>query len=114
MVSKKRFYGILAVCALAGLVIGFTYMELRQENGVDIAYDVVSTQGAAENLTGMESVNVYGMVWNIGDKEAKNVTVTVIFTDTAHDRVVRKTVVDGVDLPPKGAVSVEFNAEYLT
>jgi hypothetical protein len=113
MVNKKRFYGILAVCALAGLVIGFTYMELRQENGVDIAYDVVSTQGAAENLTGMESVNVHGMVWNIGDKEAKNVTVTVIFTDTAHDRVVRKTVVDGVDLPPKGAVSVEFNAEYL-
>jgi len=45
MVNKKRFYGILAVCALAGLVIGFTYMELRQENGVDIAYDVVSTQG---------------------------------------------------------------------
>jgi len=30
------FYVVLAVCALTGLVTGFTYMELRQESGVDI------------------------------------------------------------------------------
>ncbi|NOR48016.1 MAG: hypothetical protein GQ533_08225, partial [Methanosarcinaceae archaeon] len=79
----------------------------------DVYYDVVCTQGAAENLTGMESVKVYGTVSNTGDGEMRNVTVTVIFTDTAHDRVVRKTVVEGVDLLPNGAVSVEFDAEYL-
>jgi len=61
----------------------------------------------------MESVNVHGTFWNIGDKEVKNVTMTVIFTDAAHDRVVRKTVVEGVNLLPDGAVSVEFDAGYL-
>ena len=113
MVHKKMFYGVLVVCALAVLIVGFGYMELRQESGVTIYYDFVCTQGAAENFTGMESVKVHGMVCNTGDKEAKDVTVTVIFTDAAHDRVVRKTVVEGVDLLPDGAVSVEFDAEYL-
>jgi hypothetical protein len=113
------FYGILAVCALVMLIVGFGYidyigyMELRQESGVNIAYDVVCTQGAAENLSGMESVKVHGVVWNTGDKEAKNVTVTVIFTDTAHNEVVRKTVVEEVDLLPNGRQYVEFDAEYL-
>ncbi|MBC2707342.1 MAG: hypothetical protein HF977_06395 [ANME-2 cluster archaeon] len=83
------------------------------ESSVGISYDVVCTQGAAENLTGMERVNVHGTVWNTGDEELKNITVTLIFTDTAHDRVVRKTVVEGVDLLPDGAASVVFDAEYL-
>ena len=119
MAHKKTFYGVLVVCALAALTVGsgyigyLGYMELGQESGMDISYDVVCTQGAAENLTGMESVKVHGTVRNTGDKELKDVTVTVIFTDAAHDRVVRKTVVEGVDLLPDGAVSVEFDAEYL-
>jgi len=108
---------ILAIgVVIAGIVLGgFSLYNLaeQKESGVNIAYDVVCTQGAAENLTGMESVKVHGTVWNIGDKEAKNVTVTIIFTDPAHDKVVRKTVVEGVDLLPKGAVSVEFDTEYL-
>ena len=61
----------------------------------------------------MGGVKVYGTVSNTGDEELKNIAVTVIFTDAAHDRVVRKTVVEGVDLLPDGAVSVEFDAEYL-
>lgn len=119
MVHRKTFYVVLAVCALAALIVGsgyighLGYMELRQESGIDISYDVVCTQGAAENLTGMESVNVHGTVSNTGDEELKDVTVTVILTDAAHDRVFRKTVVEGVDLLPDGAVSVEFDAEYL-
>jgi len=119
MVHKKTVYGVLAVCVLAALIVGsgyigyLGYMEQRQESCVDVYYDVVCTQGAAENLTGMESVKVYGTVSNTGDGEMRNVTVTAIFTDTAHDRVVRKTVVEGVDLLPDGAVSVEFDAEYL-
>ncbi len=55
-----------------------------------IVYNGFSSQGAADNLSGMESVKVNGTVCNTGDKEAKNVTVTVVFTDTAHDKVVKK------------------------
>ena len=119
MAHKKTFYSVLVVCALAALIVGsgyigyLGYMELGQESGMDISYDVVCTQGAAENLTGMERVKLYGTVSNTGDEELKNITVTVIFTDTAHDKVVRKTVVEGVDLLLDGAASVEFDAEYL-
>ena len=105
-------FGVIIVGIILG---GFSLYNLAEPkvNGMDISYDVVCTQGAAENLTGMESVKVYGTVSNTGDEELKNIAVTVIFTDTAHDRVVRKTVVEGVDLLPDGAVSVEFDAEYL-
>lgn len=113
-------FGVIIVGIISG---GFSlfYFTVQEESGgsisedssVRISYDIVCTQGATDKLTGMESVKVHGTVCNIGDKEAKNVTVTVIFTDTAHDRVVRKTVVEGVDLLPDGAVSVEFDAEYL-
>ena len=110
---KILVFGVIIVGIILGGSSLYNLAE-QKESGVNIAYDVVCTQGApAENLTGMESVKVHGTVWNIGDKEAKNVTVTVIFTDAAHDKVVRKTVVEGVDLLPEGAVSVEFDAEYL-
>ena len=103
---------------IAGIVLGgFSLYNLveQKESGVNIAYDVVSSQGQGgiENLSGMESVKVHGTVWNIGDKEAKNVTVTVIFTDTAHDKVVRKTVVEGVDLLPDGVQYEKFNTVYF-
>ena len=117
---KKLGVGLavgLAVCVIiAGIVLGgFSLYNLVEQkaSGVNIAYDVVSTQGAAENLTGMESVKVHGTVWNIGDKEAKNVTVTVIFTDPAHDKVVRKTVLEGLDLLPDGVQYEKFNTVYL-
>ncbi|KAF5416913.1 MAG: hypothetical protein C5S49_04145 [Candidatus Methanogaster sp.] len=61
----------------------------------------------------MERVKVHGTVRNTGDEEVKNITVTVIFADVAHDKVVRKTVVEGVYLLPEGASSIEFGAEYL-
>jgi len=107
-------FGLIIV---GNVIVGFSLYNLveQKESGVNISYDVVSSQGQGgiENLSGMESVKIHGTVWNTGDKEAKNVTVTVIFTDTAHDKVVRKTVVEGVDLLPDGAVSVQFDAEYL-
>ena len=110
-------FGVIIV---GNILIGFSsFNHFEQEesgpkvNGMDISYDVVCTQGAAENLSGMERVKVHGEVWNIGDKEAKNVTVNVILTDTAHNEVVKKTVIEGVDLLPKGAMRVEFNTEYL-
>jgi len=109
---------ILVGVIIAGIVLGgFSLYNLveQKESGVNIAYDVVSSQGQGgiENLSGMESVKVHGTVWNIGDKEAKNVTVTVIFTDPAHDEVVRKTVLEGVDLLPDGVQYEKFNTVYL-
>jgi len=106
-------FGVIIV---GDVLVGFTFYNSfaeQKESGVGISYDVVCTQGAAENLTGMECVKVHGTFWNTGDKEAKNVTVTVIFTDAAHDKVVRKTVIDGVDLLPNGRQYVEFDAKYL-
>ena len=105
-------FGVIIV---GNIIVGYSlYNTVEQkESRVNICYDVVCTQGAAENLTGMESVNVHGTFWNTGDNEVKNVTVTVIFTDTAHDKVVRKTVVKGVDLLPDGASSAIFDAGYL-
>lgn len=101
---------------IAAIIFGGIYFLVnieQEESGVRLVSEVVSAQGAAENLSGMESVKVNGTVCNIGDKEAKNVTVNVIFTDTAHNEVVRKAVREGVDLLPDGAVCVNFNAEYL-
>ena len=107
----------IGVIIVGNVIVGFSLYNLveQKESGVNISYDFVSSQGQGgiENLSGMESVKIHGTIRNTGDKEAKNVTVTVIFTDTAHDKVVRKTVVEGVDLLPDGAVSVQFDAEYL-
>ena len=109
---------IIVGVIIAGIVLGgFSLYNLVEQkaSGVNIAYDVVSSQGQGgiENLSGIESVKVHGTIWNIGDKEAKNVTVTVIFTDPAHDKVVRKTVVEGVDLLPNGVQYEKFNTMYF-
>ena len=113
-------FGVIIVGIIVGgfALFNFTVQEesggsISEESDVSISFDIVRTQGAAEKLTGMESVKVHGTVWNTGNEELKNITVTVIFTDTAHDRVVRQTVVEGVDLLPDGAASIEFDAEYL-
>ena len=113
-------FGVIIVGIIVGgfALFNFTVQEesggsISEESDVSISFDIVRTQGAAEKLTGMESVKVHGTVWNTGNEELKNITVTVIFTDTAHDRVVRQMVVEGADLLPDGAASMEFDAEYL-
>jgi len=105
-------FGVIIVGIIVGGFALFNF-TVQEESSVRISYDVVSTQGATDNLTGMEIVHVNGTFWNSGDKEAKNVTVTLIFTDTVHDKVVRQTVVEGVDLLPDGASSASFDAGYL-
>ena len=67
---------------------------------VHIGFSIGSSQEAAENNTGMEIIKMNGTFWNDGDITAKNLTATVIFTDTAHNKVVRKTIKGGNDLPP--------------
>jgi len=63
---------------------------LQRTAGVRIGFSVGSSQGAAENNTEMESIKVNGTFWNEGDIIAKNLTAIVIFTDDAHNKVVRK------------------------
>jgi hypothetical protein len=106
-------FGVIMV---GNVIVGYSLFNLAEQegSGVNIGYDVFSSQGqwGTENLSGMEAVKVNGTVWNTGDKEAKNVMITIIFTDTAHDRVVRKTVVEGVDLLPMSTQYIEFGSEY--
>ena len=61
----------------------------------------------------METVKVHGTFWNDGDIIAKNLTAIVIFTDTAHNKVVRKNVPVGGDLLPNKGLFMEFDSEYL-
>jgi len=118
---------ILVICVMTAAIIfgviiagnffvghSLYYLAEQKESGVNIDYDVVSSQAqwGTENLSGMETVKVNGTVCNAGDKEAKNVMITIIFTDTAHDRIVRKAVVEGADLLPAGMQYIEFGSEY--
>ncbi len=58
-----------------------------------------------KNNSEMESVKVDGTVWNEGDITAKNLTGIVIFTDTGHNKEVRKNIPLQGNLPPdKGSI----------
>jgi len=68
-------FGVIIV----GIILGgfslfyFTVQEesggsISEDSGVRISYDIVCTQGATDNLTGMESVKVHGTVCNTGEK----------------------------------------------
>ena len=94
---------------IAAIILGGVYSLFHPEYVVSdpsIEYTVL----VAENLSGMKSVEVNGTVCNDGDKEIKNVSINVIFTDTAHNEVVRQTVMERVDLLPNGVKY--FTAEY--
>lgn len=65
--------------------------EFLKEKEVCIVSDIVVTQGLAES--GKEKVKVTGTIQNFGDKEAKNLAVTVIFIDEVHNRFVRKPII---------------------
>lgn len=54
-----------------------------------------------------------GTFWNEGDITAKNLTATLIFLDTAHNKILSKTVKEGIDPPPNKGQIVEFYSEYL-
>ena len=87
----------------------------QKESGVNIGYDIISSQGQGgmENLSGMESVKVNGTIWNTGRKNANNVTVTIIYTDVAHNIVIRNTTIEGAELLPDGMHFINFDSKYL-
>lgn len=110
---------ILAISAIIiGVFLGmFSLYNLaeQKENRVIISYGISVSQGqeGMENLSGMESVKVNGTILNMGHKNANNVTVTVIYTDVAHNKIVRNTTIEGVELLPEGMQSIYFNSKYL-
>jgi flagellar basal body-associated protein FliL len=114
-VARKRLVFIaLAVLAVCAVIVLAYFAPLQSTKGVSIVSEIYfgASQGAAENNTEMENIQVHGTFWNEGDIIAKNVTATVIFTDTAHNKVVRKTAKEGVDLLPNKRLIEEFDSEY--
>jgi hypothetical protein len=109
---KKLVFIALAVLAVCAIIVLAYFAPLQRTAGVHIVSSVGISQGAAGNNTEMESIKVNGTFWNDGDITAKNVTATVIFTDTAHNKVVRKTAKEGVDLLPNKRSIEEFDSEY--
>src|SRR5665648_48844 len=107
---------ILAISAIiVVLFLGvFTLYNLpeQKESGVNIDYDIVCLQGL-ENISGIEHVKVNGTIWNTGQKNANNVSVTVIYTDIAHNKVVRNTPIEGAELLSGGMHYINFESKYL-
>ena len=64
---KVKTLVIVIGVMIAAIIFGGVYILIhvcQKESGVNIAYHVVCTQGAAENLTGMESVKIWGTVYD--------------------------------------------------
>lgn len=101
---------ILIVCTIIVLAL---FAPLQKSKYVHIVSEVGISQGASENNTEMESIKVHGTFWNDGSLVAKNLTATVIFTDVAHNKVVRKNVPVGGDMLPDRGLVMEFDSEYL-
>ena len=109
---KKLVFIALAVLTICAIIVLAWFTPLQKTTGVHIVSSVGISQGAAENNTETENIKVHGTFLNDGDITAKNLTATVIFADTAHNKVVRKMVKEGVDLLPNKGLTVEFDSEY--
>jgi len=84
----NKFKMLVIGAMIVGIILGGFYLFIlaeQKESRVNIVYYGGSSQGAAEDLPGMESVKVHGTISNLGDKGAKDVMVSVTFTDTAMD-----------------------------
>ncbi len=113
-IPRKNFiFTALAVLAVCAVILLAWFAPLQKSKYVHIVSDVGISQGAAENNTELESVKVHGTFWNDGNLVAKNLTATVIFTDAAHNRVIRKNVPVGGDLLPDRGQVMQFDSEYL-
>ncbi|HWQ95938.1 MAG TPA: hypothetical protein VN368_01060 [Candidatus Methylomirabilis sp.] len=112
IMKKKILYFI--TLAIFVLIVSVYFIPVPQSGtkSVQIVSNVSVSQGAAQNDTEIDIVKVHGIFFNDGDVIAKNLTASVIFTDTTHNEVVRKTVKEGVDLIPDKGTIVEFDSEY--
>lgn len=111
--KKKLIFTALAILTVCAIIVLAWLAPLQRTNGVHIVSSVEISQGLAENNTEMENIKVHGTFWNDGDVIAKNLTAVVIYTDAANNKVVRKNVPIGGDLPPNKGSVMEFDSEYL-
>ncbi len=108
-ISKKKLAFIaLAVLAVCAIIVLAWFTPLQRTAGVAIATDVGISQGAVENNPEMEIIKVHATFWNEGGTVAKNLTGIVIFTDTGHNKEVRKIIPIGGDLPPNKGELMTF------
>lgn len=110
MKKKTIFFIAFAVFAIIVLV---WFAPMQKSKYVHIVSEVGISQGTVENNAEMESIKVHGTFWNDGNLIAKNLTATVIFTDAAHNKIVRKNVPVGGDLLANKGNVMEFDSEYL-
>lgn len=111
-ISKNKLV-FIALLVVSVIIIVAWLNPVQKIAGVHIVSEVSISQGSAENNSEMESVKVHGIFWNEGDIIARNLTAEVIFTDPAHDKVVRKNVPVGGDLLANKGQFMEFDSEYL-
>ncbi len=111
---KKLIFIILAVLAVFALIVLAWFSPLQKSKYVHIVSEVGIgiSQGAAENNMEMETIKVHGTFWNDGNLVAKDLTAAILFTDAAHNKVVRKNIPIGGDLPPNKESIMEFDSEY--
>ena len=118
MKHERLFYGILGTCVVFSLVLNsYNYLEYKeskeQKDEVKFSCGLSVSIGQARNLSDMDCVYVEGGINNIGSKMAKNATISVIFLDTAHDKVTKKMVNEKIEIPPDRQTTMKFDAEYL-
>ncbi len=112
-VSRNKLVFIaLAVLAVCAIIVLAWFAPLQRTSGVAIATEVGISQGAVENNSEMEIIKVHGTFWNEGSILAKNLTGIVIFTDTGHNKEIRKNISIGGDLPPNKGSLMVFDSEY--
>ncbi|VVB97405.1 Uncharacterised protein [uncultured archaeon] len=103
---------ILIALIVSAIIVLAWIAPLQKSKYVHIVSEVGISQGAAENNTEMETIKVHGTFWNDGNLVAKNLAAAIIFTDTANNKVVRKNIPIGGDLPPDKGSVMEFDSEY--
>ncbi len=108
--ARKKF--IFIALAVSAIIVLAWLAPLQKSKYVHIVSEVGTgiSQGAAENNT--ETLKVHGTFWNDGNLVAKDLTAVIIFADTANNKVVRKNIPIGGDLPPNKGSIMSFDSEY--
>jgi hypothetical protein len=109
---KKLVIIVVAILAVCAIFVLAYFAPLQKSKYVYIVSEVGISQGAVENNPEMEIIKVHATFWNEGSTVAKNLTGIVIFTDTGHNKEVRKIIPIGGDLPPNKGELMRFDSEY--
>jgi hypothetical protein len=109
---KELIIMALAFLAICTIIVLAYFAPLQKSKYVHIVSEVGISQEAAENTTGMETIKVHGTFWNDGNLVAKNLVAAIIFEDAANNKVVRKNIPIGGDLPPNTGSIMSFDSEY--